>query len=80
MRSVQSLIEKCEVALHKDATGWHLSAKGAFGVGALLIMIFLCACLHFIKRTGPPVGQTSSAGPISILCGTLRLQGFANEP
>jgi hypothetical protein len=40
---VQSLIEKCEVALHKDANGWHLSAKGAFGVATLLIIVFVIA-------------------------------------
>jgi hypothetical protein len=40
---VQSLIEKCEVALHRDASGWHLSAKGALGVATLLIIIFVIA-------------------------------------
>ena len=40
---VQSLIEKCEVAIHKDATGWHLSAKGAFGVATILIIVFVLA-------------------------------------
>lgn len=38
-----SLIEKCEVALRKDATGWHFSARGGLGVGALLIIVVLLA-------------------------------------
>jgi hypothetical protein len=40
---VQSLLEKCEVAIHKDASGWHLSAKGAFGVATILIIILVIA-------------------------------------
>ena len=40
---LHTLIEKCEVGLHKDATGWHFSARGALGVSALLIIVFLLA-------------------------------------
>jgi hypothetical protein len=40
---LRSLIEKCEVALRKDATGWHFSANGGLGVGALLIIVLLLA-------------------------------------
>jgi hypothetical protein len=40
-----TLIEKCEVVFHKDATGWHLSAKGALGVATLLIITLLLAHL-----------------------------------
>ena len=35
------LIEKCEVGLRIDESGWHLSAKGALGVGTLLIIFLL---------------------------------------
>ena len=38
---LHTLIEKCEVGLHKDATGWHLSAKGGLGVITLLIIVLL---------------------------------------
>ena len=38
-----SLIEKCEVALRKDATGWHFSARGGLGVATLLIIVVLLA-------------------------------------
>lgn len=38
---LNTLIEKCEVGLHKDAKGWHFSAKGALGVTTLLIIVLL---------------------------------------
>ena len=38
---LHTLIEKCEVGLHKDATGWHFSAKGGLGVITLLIVVLL---------------------------------------
>ncbi len=34
----RDLIEKCEVGLRIDESGWHLSAKGALGVATLLII------------------------------------------
>jgi hypothetical protein len=40
---IHSIVEKCELAFHKDATGWHLSARGALGVAALLIIVFMFA-------------------------------------
>jgi hypothetical protein len=40
---LHSLIERCEVALHKDATGWHFAARGGLGVAALLIIVLLLA-------------------------------------
>jgi hypothetical protein len=40
---LHSLIEKCEVALRKDVRGWHFSASGGLGVGALLIIVLLLA-------------------------------------
>jgi hypothetical protein len=36
-----TLIEKCEVGVRKDATGWHFSAKGALGVTTLVIIVLL---------------------------------------
>jgi hypothetical protein len=36
-----TLIEKCEIGLHKDAAGWHFSAKGGLAVTILLIIIML---------------------------------------
>ena len=40
---IHVLIEKCELGLRKDATGWHFSAKGALGVAALLIIVTIVA-------------------------------------
>jgi hypothetical protein len=42
---LRTLIEKCEFGFHKDAAGWHLSAKGALGLATLLIFLFVCAHL-----------------------------------
>ena len=36
---LQTLVEKCELRL--DAMGWHLSAKGALGVGTLLVVLLV---------------------------------------
>jgi hypothetical protein len=40
-RLLYTLIEKCEIGLRKDPTGWTLSAKGGLGVIALIILVFL---------------------------------------
>lgn len=36
-----TLIEKCEIGLRKDATGWHFFAKGGLGITILLIIVML---------------------------------------
>jgi hypothetical protein len=36
-----TLIEKCELGIRVDASGWHFSAKGGLGVVALLIIALL---------------------------------------
>ena len=41
MYVIYDLIEKCEVGLRIDASGWHLSGKGALGVVALVIIFRL---------------------------------------
>jgi hypothetical protein len=35
----QTLIEKCEIGVHKDASGWHLSARGALGIATVVILV-----------------------------------------
>ena len=50
-----SLIEKCEVGLRKDATGWDFSARGALGVITLLIIVVLVA--RIFERVGVARGQ-----------------------
>jgi hypothetical protein len=42
---ILATIEKCELTLRRDATGWHLSAKGALGVVTLLIIVLAVARL-----------------------------------
>jgi hypothetical protein len=41
LQLLNTLIEKCEIGLHRDATGWHFSAKGGLGVIILLVIIML---------------------------------------
>ena len=38
---LQTLFEKCEIGLHKDATGWRFSANAALGVIVLLVIVLL---------------------------------------
>jgi hypothetical protein len=39
---IKSLIEHCELRIRKDATGWHVCAKGPIALAALLgLVIFL---------------------------------------
>lgn len=37
------LVEKCEIAVHKDAKGWHFSAKGGLGVAIVLALVLFLA-------------------------------------
>ena len=36
---LQTLIEKCEIGVHKDATGWHLSARGGLGLATVVLIV-----------------------------------------
>jgi hypothetical protein len=36
---LRTLIKDCEIGAHKDATGWHLSARGGLGIATIVIIV-----------------------------------------
>jgi hypothetical protein len=40
---IKSLLENCEIAAKRDASGWHISAKGGLAMGVVILLVLVWA-------------------------------------